>query len=160
MTSKGKSLAELGLTAQGGAEARVTGVAIDSRKVRTGTLFAALPGTQVHGARFVGGAIADGAAAILTDREGAALAAEALSGADVALIVAEDARATLAHAAALWFGPGPETLVAVTGTNGKTSVASFTRQIWEKLGHQAVNIGTTGSRAASARPVSTRRPMP
>jgi UDP-N-acetylmuramoyl-L-alanyl-D-glutamate--2,6-diaminopimelate ligase len=152
MTSKGKSLAELGLTAQGGAEARVTGVAIDSRKVRTGTLFAALPGTQVHGARFVGGAIADGAAAILTDREGAALAAEALSGADVAVIVAEDARATLAHAAALWFGPGPETLVAVTGTNGKTSVASFTRQIWEKLGHQAVNIGTTGIEGSFSAP--------
>jgi UDP-N-acetylmuramoyl-L-alanyl-D-glutamate--2,6-diaminopimelate ligase len=129
---------------QGGADIAVTGLAIDSRKVQPGTLFAALPGTQVHGARFIESALADGAAAILTDREGAALAADALKGADAALIVAEDARATLAHAAALWFGPGPETLVAVTGTNGKTSVASFTRQIWEHLGQPAVNIGTTG----------------
>jgi UDP-N-acetylmuramoyl-L-alanyl-D-glutamate--2,6-diaminopimelate ligase len=117
-----------------------------------GTLFAALPGTQVHGARFIAGAIADGAVAILTDREGAEIAAEALSGSNVALIVAEDARATLAHAAALWFGPGPETIVAVTGTNGKTSVASFTRQIWERLGHRAVNIGTTGVEGSYSAP--------
>jgi UDP-N-acetylmuramoyl-L-alanyl-D-glutamate--2,6-diaminopimelate ligase len=107
MTQNAKSLAELGLTALGGPMRAVTGLAIDSRKVGPGTLFAALPGTQVHGARFVAGAIADGAVAILTDREGAEIAAEALSGSNVALIVAEDARATLAHAAALWFGPGP-----------------------------------------------------
>jgi UDP-N-acetylmuramoyl-L-alanyl-D-glutamate--2,6-diaminopimelate ligase len=144
MTRNAKSLAELGLRAQGGADATVTGLAIDSRKVGQGTLFAALPGTQVHGARFVAGAIEDGAVAILTDREGAEIAAGMLAGTNVALIVAEDARTTLAHAAALWFGPGPETVVAVTGTNGKTSVASFTRQIWERLGHRAVNIGTTG----------------
>jgi UDP-N-acetylmuramoyl-L-alanyl-D-glutamate--2,6-diaminopimelate ligase len=73
-------------------------------------------------------------------------------GSNVALIVAEDARATLAHAAALWFGPGPETVVAVTGTNGKTSVASFTRQIWERLGHRAVNIGTTGVEGSYSAP--------
>jgi len=63
MTRTAKSLAELGLTAQGGAEARVTHIAIDSRKVGPGTLFAALPGTQVHGARFVETALAEGAVA-------------------------------------------------------------------------------------------------
>jgi UDP-N-acetylmuramoyl-L-alanyl-D-glutamate--2,6-diaminopimelate ligase len=152
MTQNAKSLAELGLTALGGADARVTGIAIDSRRVEPGTLFAALPGTQVHGARFIEGAIADGAVAILTDREGAEIAAEALADANVALIVAEDARATLAHAAALWYGPGPETIVAVTGTNGKTSVASFARQIWERLGHRAVNIGTTGVEGSYSAP--------
>jgi UDP-N-acetylmuramoyl-L-alanyl-D-glutamate--2,6-diaminopimelate ligase len=144
MTTTGKTLSQLGLPVQGGADVTVTGLAIDSRKVGRGTLFAALPGTRVHGAAFIAKALADGAAAILTDREGAALAADVLGESEAAVIVAEDARATLAHAAALWFGPGPETLVAVTGTNGKTSVASFTRQIWELLGHRAVNIGTTG----------------
>jgi UDP-N-acetylmuramoyl-L-alanyl-D-glutamate--2,6-diaminopimelate ligase len=160
MTQNAKSLAELGLTALAGADASVTGLAIDSRKVRPGTLFAALPGTQVHGARFVAGAIEDGAVAILTDRAGAEIAADALSGSNVALIVAEDARATLAHAAALWFGPGPETVVAVTGTNGKTSVASFTRQIWERLGHRAVNIGTTGVEGSYSAPGIHTTPDP
>jgi UDP-N-acetylmuramoyl-L-alanyl-D-glutamate--2,6-diaminopimelate ligase len=160
MTQNAKSLAELGLTALAGADASVTGLAIDSRKVRPGTLFAALPGTQVHGARFVAGAIEDGAVAILTDRAGAEIAADALSGSNVALIVAEDARATLAHAAALWFGPGPETVVAVTGTNGKTSVASFTRQIWERLGHRAVNIGTTGVEGSYCAPGIHTTPDP
>jgi UDP-N-acetylmuramoyl-L-alanyl-D-glutamate--2,6-diaminopimelate ligase len=152
MTQTTKSLAELGLTAVGGADATVTGLAIDSRKVDPGTLFAALPGTQVHGARFIAGAIADGAAAILTDREGADLATDALAASNIPLVIAQDARATLAHAAALWFGPGPETVVAVTGTNGKTSVASFTRQIWERLGHRAVNIGTTGVEGSYSAP--------
>ncbi|MDG4647697.1 UDP-N-acetylmuramoyl-L-alanyl-D-glutamate--2,6-diaminopimelate ligase [Roseibacterium sp. SDUM158017] len=152
MTTAGRTLSQLGLPVQGGADVPVTGLAIDSRKVGQGTLFAALPGTRVHGARFIAGALEDGAAAILTDREGAALAADALQGSGAALIVAEDARATLAHAAALWFGPGPETLVAVTGTNGKTSVASFTRQIWEHLGHRAVNIGTTGVEGSYSAP--------
>jgi UDP-N-acetylmuramoyl-L-alanyl-D-glutamate--2,6-diaminopimelate ligase len=144
MTRSPKTLSELGLTAAGGADATVTALEIDSRKVGPGTLFAALPGSQVHGARFVAQALGQGAAAILTDRAGAALASEALDGSHAALIVAEDVRATLAHAAALWFGPVPETVVAVTGTNGKTSVASFTRQIWEGLGKRAVNLGTTG----------------
>lgn len=152
MTTTGKTLSQLGLPVQGGADVTVTGLAIDSRKVGRGTLFAALPGTRVHGAAFIAKALADGAAAILTDREGAALAAGALGESGAALIVAEDARATLAHAAALWFGPGPETLVAVTGTNGKTSVASFTRQIWELLGHRAVNVGTTGVEGSFSAP--------
>lgn len=160
MTQKPKSLAELGLTAQGGAEVEVTGLAIDSRKVGHGTLFAALPGTQVHGARFIEGALSDGATAILTDREGAALAADALAQTNAALIIAEDAKTTLAHTAALWFGPGPETVVAVTGTNGKTSVASFTRQIWERLGHRAVNIGTTGVEGSYSAPGIHTTPDP
>ena len=122
--------------------------------------FAALPGTQVHGARFVETALAEGAVAILTDREGAAMASGALAGTQAALIVTEDARATLAHAAALWFGPGPETVVAVTGTNGKTSVASFTRQIWERLGHRAVNIGTTGVEGSYSAPGIHTTPDP
>jgi UDP-N-acetylmuramoyl-L-alanyl-D-glutamate--2,6-diaminopimelate ligase len=64
----------------------------------------------------------------------------------------------MACAAALWFGAQPETVVAVTGTNGKTSVATFTRQIWAALGHEAINIGTTGIEGAWSAPSSHTTP--
>ncbi|MDX1781390.1 MAG: UDP-N-acetylmuramoyl-L-alanyl-D-glutamate--2,6-diaminopimelate ligase [Thalassovita sp.] len=148
MAEQGKSLSELGLTAQGGRNPFIAGLAVDSREVRKGYLFAALPGTQVHGATFIETALEQGADAILTDAEGARIAAHSLAGQDAALIVAEDPRQTLAFTAALWFGAQPATMVAVTGTNGKTSVATFTRQIWSELGHEAVNLGTTGVEGA------------
>ena len=75
-----------------------------------------------------------GAAAVLTDAEGLARAEAALGPLTVPVILAEEPRRALAIAAARWFGGQPEVMVAVTGTNGKTSVASFTRQIWEALG--------------------------
>ncbi len=155
-----RSLAELGLTAQGGRQARVSAITSDSRAVREGTLFAALPGSHVHGARFIPDALEAGAGAILTDAAGARLAADALAGADAALVLAEDPRQTLAYAAALWFGAQPETMVAVTGTNGKTSVASFTRQIWEALGLDAVNLGTTGVEGAISAAMTHTTPDP
>ncbi|WP_417240479.1 UDP-N-acetylmuramoyl-L-alanyl-D-glutamate--2,6-diaminopimelate ligase [Celeribacter halophilus] len=143
-----KSLSELGLTAQSGGEARnrtrITGLSVDSRRVEPGHLFAALPGAHAHGAEFVPMALTMGASAILTDPEGARLAAEAVAEHDPALVVVEDPRQALAYAAALFFGAQPEVMVAVTGTNGKTSVATFTRQIWQLLGARAINIGTTG----------------
>jgi UDP-N-acetylmuramoyl-L-alanyl-D-glutamate--2,6-diaminopimelate ligase len=155
-----RSLAELGLTAQGGRQARVSAITSDSRAVREGTLFAALPGSHVHGARFIPDALEAGAGAILTDAAGARLAADALAGADAALVLAEDPRQTLAYAAALWFGAQPETMVAITGTNGKTSVASFTRQIWEALGLDAVNLGTTGVEGAISAAMTHTTPDP
>ena len=155
-----KSLAELGLTAQGRRQPQVTDITTDSRTVRAGALFAALPGTQVHGAQFIPAALDAGAAAILTDAMGARLAHEALSLSDAALIVAEDPRQTLAYTAALWFGAQPEVMVAVTGTNGKTSVATFTRQIWEGLGLAAVNLGTTGVEGAVRAPMTHTTPEP
>jgi UDP-N-acetylmuramoyl-L-alanyl-D-glutamate--2,6-diaminopimelate ligase len=121
-------------------------------------LFAALPGTATHGARFIPAALEQGAVAVLTDATGARMAAEALAETDVALVVAEDPRAALAWAAALWFGAQPETVVAVTGTNGKTSVATFTRQIWAALGREAINIGTTGIEGAWSAPSSHTTP--
>lgn len=139
-----KTLAELGLTARGGREVQITGVAVDSREVAEGFLFAALPGTQIHGAAFIEMALRKGAAAILTDAEGAELAATELGASDAALVIAEDPRQALAFTAALWFGGQPEHVVAVTGTNGKTSVATFTRQIWQALHERAINLGTTG----------------
>ena len=155
-----KSLAQLGLTAKSGRDAQITGLAVDSREVRAGTLFAALPGTRVHGASFIPTALAQGATAILTDAEGARLAADTLAASDAALVVVEDPRQALACAAALWFGAQPATMVAVTGTNGKTSVATFTRQIWEELDLPAVNLGTTGVEGAYEAPLRHTTPEP
>jgi UDP-N-acetylmuramoyl-L-alanyl-D-glutamate--2,6-diaminopimelate ligase len=155
-----RSLAELGLTAMAGRNAQVTGLAVDSRAVRKGMLFAALPGVKVHGAAYIETALAQGAAAILTDAQGARLAHEALAVSDAALVIAEDPRQTLAFAAALWFGAQPEVMVAVTGTNGKTSVATFTRQIWELMGLDAVNLGTTGVEGALSLPMTHTTPEP
>ncbi len=154
------TLAALGLTAQAGREAQITGLSVDSRLVKPGHLFAALPGTQVHGGEFIQYALRMGAAAILTDAEGARIARAELDGSGAALVVAEDPRQTLAYTAALWFGAQPATMVAVTGTNGKTSVATFTRQIWELLGHSAANLGTTGVEGAYTAPLHHTTPEP
>jgi len=156
--SGGKRLSELGLAARGGRDPLLSGITVDSRAVKDGVLFAALPGARMHGAEFIGPALRMGAAAILTDAEGARIAAEALAASEVALVVAEDARAALSGAAALWFGAQPAVMVAVTGTNGKTSVATFTRQIWALLGHEAINIGTTGVEGAWSAPSSHTTP--
>ncbi len=155
-----KSLAELGLTAQGGAEARITGLAVDSRQVEPGFLFAALPGTKVHGGEFIQYALRMQAGAILTDAEGARIAEAELAASPTTLIVVEDPRAALSGAAALWFAAQPGVMVAVTGTNGKTSVASFTRQIWEALGFAAINLGTTGVEGAWEAPLAHTTPEP
>ncbi|KPP92074.1 MAG: UDP-N-acetylmuramoyl-L-alanyl-D-glutamate--2,6-diaminopimelate ligase MurE [Rhodobacteraceae bacterium HLUCCA08] len=159
-TSSTTALSALGLTALGGREARVTGLAVDSRQVRAGTLFFALPGSRVHGATFIEAALQAGAGAILTDAEGANLARDALDAHDAALVIAEDPREALAHSAALWFGAHPETVVAVTGTNGKTSVSTFCRQIWTELDLDAVNLGTTGVEGAWTHPLRHTTPEP
>lgn len=155
-----RRLSDLGLTPQSGGDVVVSGLALDSRRVVTGTLFAALPGTRVHGGEFIQYALRMGAGAILTDRAGAEIAAVELAASNAALVVVEDAADALAHAAALFFGAQPETMVAVTGTNGKTSVASFTRQIWEALKVNAVNIGTTGVEGAFEAPGIHTTPEP
>jgi UDP-N-acetylmuramoyl-L-alanyl-D-glutamate--2,6-diaminopimelate ligase len=150
-----RELRELGLA--GAPEGlRVSGITVDSRRVRPGELFAAMPGSLHHGARFAPQAVAAGAAAVLTDRDGA----EALADLPVPVVAADDARAALAFAAALWAGPPPGCVVAVTGTNGKTSVASFTRQLWEALGHRAANLGTTGVEGAYDAPGMLTTPEP
>ena len=160
MAARATRLSDLGLTARAGRDPALSGVTADSRQVRPGMLFAALPGTATHGARFIPSVLEQGAAAVLTDAEGARMAAEILADTDVALVVAEDPRAALACAAALWFGAQPETVVAVTGTNGKTSVATFTRQIWAALGREAINIGTTGIEGAWTAPSGHTTPDP
>ena len=143
--SQGKTtLSQLGLRARDGRDPEISGLSLDSRQVKPGHLFAALPGSAVHGGEFIPYALRMDAAAVLTDRAGGELAAEALSGWDGALVIAEDPRAALAGAAALWFEAQPEHMVAITGTSGKTSVANFTRQIWQELGHKAISLGTMG----------------
>ena len=100
-----KTLSELGLTAQGGREATITGLSVDSRQTMDRHLFAALPGVRAHGAEYVQNALRMGAKAILTDPEGVRVAAQAIKDYDPALVVVEDPRQALGrHAAALWFG--------------------------------------------------------
>ncbi len=146
--------------ARAGANPEIRGLAVDSRDVEDGYLFAAMPGTRVHGGEFIQYALRMGAAAVLTDAEGARIAADALAASDAALIVTDRPRELLARTAALWFGRQPETMVAVTGTNGKTSVSTFVRQIWIELGISAVNLGTTGVEGAWTAPLAHTTPEP
>ncbi|WP_137130226.1 UDP-N-acetylmuramoyl-L-alanyl-D-glutamate--2,6-diaminopimelate ligase [Rhizobium sp. FY34] len=113
----------------------ITGLAADSRKISPGMLFVAIAGTKADGAAYVADAIARGAAAVVS--------AHPLEASVPVLTVAEPRR-FLALAAARFYKAQPETIVAVTGTAGKTSVASFTRQIWAHAGLAAAQIGTTG----------------
>ncbi len=115
----------------------VSGVAADSRKVKPGDLFVAVPGTRSDGLSFVPQALAAGAVAVLAER-----AAEVPPG--VAAIEVQDVRRALALIASAFFPRQPATVAAVTGTSGKTSVAAFTRQIWAALGHKAASVGTIG----------------
>lgn len=155
-----RPLSQLALTARGGHDPSITGLAVDSRDVKEGYLFAALPGTRVHGAEFIQYALRMGAAAILTDGAGAAIAEAELTASAAALVVVEDPRAALACTAALWFGAQPQVMTAVTGTNGKTSVSTFLRQIWTALGRDAINLGTTGVEGAWTTPLSHTTPEP
>lgn len=116
----------------------ITGVTADSRFVTPGALFAALPGSQVDGARFVPAAIDAGAAAILTGPKSDVGVPE------VPVLRAVDPRRALARVAARFYDRQPENIVAITGTSGKTSVADFTRQIFTALGRQSASIGTIG----------------
>ncbi len=116
----------------------ITGLTADSRAVQPGFLFAALPGVKTDGARFIAEAVQKGAAAILLG-EGAA---PELNGTPV--VEDADPRRRLALIAARFFGTQPRVEIAVTGTNGKTSVAAFTRQLWEGQGLRAASLGTVG----------------
>lgn len=137
-------LSLLGLRGDKGRDPQVTGLSVDSRQVRPGHVFVALTGSVTHGGEFIQYALRQGASAVLTDRRGAEIAAAELAVSDAALVVAEDPRAALSGAAALWFAAQPPVMVGVTGTSGKTSVATFTRQIWQTLGHRAISLGTMG----------------
>jgi UDP-N-acetylmuramoyl-L-alanyl-D-glutamate--2,6-diaminopimelate ligase len=115
----------------------VTGLAADSRAVRPGDLFFALAGSKTDGARFIDSAIASGAVAIAGDHP-------PHGDSRVPFVATPNPRRALALAAAKFYPRQPATIVAVTGTSGKTSVAAFARQIWQRLGHASASIGTIG----------------
>ncbi|TFU03329.1 UDP-N-acetylmuramoyl-L-alanyl-D-glutamate--2,6-diaminopimelate ligase [Polymorphobacter arshaanensis] len=123
------------------ADLRVSGFALDHRKVAPGTVFGAFIGTRFNGEDFIADAIANGAVAVVARPEAVVEGALHISDAEP--------RRVFARLAAKFFAPFPATTVAVTGTNGKTSTAELTRQLWRLAGHVAASIGTLGVTTAN-----------
>ncbi len=117
----------------------IAAITADSRTVRPGALFVALPGSTHDGRAFIGAAVAAGAVAVLAPTGTAPADA-----AGAILIADANPRRRLALMAATFYGAQPHTVAAVTGTNGKTSTAAFLRQIWQDLGGHAASLGTLG----------------
>ena len=132
----------------------IVGLTADSRAVKPGYLVAALPGTKLDGTAFIPQAIEQGAAALLVPLD-------ARVEARVPVIADRNPRRKLAQMAARFFGAQPKVIAAVTGTNGKTSVATFLRQIWAALGEEAASLGTLGITSAKGdRPLGHTTPDP
>ena len=128
----------------------VHGVTCDSRQVKPGMVFAALPGTVLDGRKYIDSAIKHGAVAIITT-EGVE--------ASVPVIASEEPRLAYANLAKTFFPRQPKTLVAMTGTNGKSSTVEFLRQIWVHAGKSAACFGTLGIEAPSGyRPLTHTTP--
>jgi UDP-N-acetylmuramoyl-L-alanyl-D-glutamate--2,6-diaminopimelate ligase len=125
-----------GLALASGSDLQVTGFAIDNRKVAPGTVFGAFQGAVVNGEDFIPAAVVAGAVAVVARPEAKVVGA--------VHIADPNPRRTFARLAAGFFTPVPETLVAVTGTNGKTSTVEMVRQIWRMAGHRSASIGTLG----------------
>lgn len=115
----------------------IFGLNSDSRRIEPGDIFFALPGSAGHGNAHIGEAISRGALAVISDTA-------PVGDPGVPIIIVSDVRAAYARAASRIFEPQPEIAVAVTGTNGKTSVTSFVRQIWSYAGIPGASIGTLG----------------
>ena len=155
-----KSLAELGLTAQGGREARVTGLSVDSRAVKDGHLFVALPGTRVHGGEFIQYALRMGAGAVLTDREGARIAEAELAEADVGTGAGRGS----ASGAGLCRG----FVVRASARDGRCGDRHQRQDLCcdlhaadlDALGLAAINLGTTGVEGAYTAPLAHTTPEP
>jgi UDP-N-acetylmuramoyl-L-alanyl-D-glutamate--2,6-diaminopimelate ligase len=139
-----------------GADIVVTGVTLDSRTVVPGDLYAALPGFNVHGARFVAEAVAAGAVAVLTDAEGLALATEQRT--PVPVVAVPDPRGVLGDVAAQVYGVPSEhlTMLGVTGTNGKTTTAYLIESALRAHGQRTGLIGTVETRIGDERVESVR----
>jgi UDP-N-acetylmuramoyl-L-alanyl-D-glutamate--2,6-diaminopimelate ligase len=128
----------------------IAGLTADSRQVQPGFLFAALRGVLRDGRAFAGEAVAQGAVAILTD-DPSALALDPDHSRRVRVICDANPQRRLALFAARFYRRQPRTIAAITGTNGKTSVAHFTRDIWTALGYPAASLGTLGLVSPSGR---------
>ena len=141
------------------ADLEITGLTCDSRDVRPGFLFAALPGRSADGRAFIAEALSRGAGAVLAPI-GTAMP-DAPPGVSVPLVTDDNPRRRFALLAARFYGRQPECVAAVTGTNGKTSVVTFLRQIWAALGLPAASIGTLGASGPRMRlPGSLTTPDP
>ena len=116
-------------------DSEVTGFAIDHREVARGSVFGAFRGAKFNGEDFIGDAVRRGAVAVVARPDATAT---------VPLLSNSEPRGLFAQLAAKFYAPFPETVVAVTGTNGKTSTVEMTRQIWRMLGHRSASIGTLG----------------
>ncbi len=141
-----KALAAVaGLPAPQG-DVAVSGLSFDSRRVKSGDLYLALPGARAHGASFASQAAANGAVAILTDAEGAELAADSA----LPVLVAADPRRAMALAAVAFFGHPADSLrtFAVTGTNGKTTSVYILSAALSAAGATVGSIGTNGFQLA------------
>ena len=144
------------LIAHAAVDVEIAGIASDSRDVRPGYLFAALPGTQASGVDYIADAVERGAVAVLAPEGTEQGLARGIS-----LVTDPNPRHRLALAAARFYGSQPAIVACVTGTNGKTSVADFTRQIWQVSGHKAASLGTLGIRAdGGQRPLRHTTPDP
>jgi UDP-N-acetylmuramoyl-L-alanyl-D-glutamate--2,6-diaminopimelate ligase len=117
-------------------DSTVTGFAIDHREVAPGSVFGAFKGAVFNGEDFIGQAVDRGAVAVVARPE-----AEVKR---VPHLADPEPRRRFAELAAKFYAPYPETVVAVTGTNGKTSTVEMTRQIWRMSGHRSASIGTLG----------------
>jgi UDP-N-acetylmuramoyl-L-alanyl-D-glutamate--2,6-diaminopimelate ligase len=136
----GALAARAGLAIAEGGDAQVTGFAIDHRKVAPGTVFGAFQGLNFNGEEFIPAAIAAGAVAVVAQPQ----ARDAIVQRGAVHIADDQPRRAFARLAAGFFTPVPECIVAVTGTNGKTSTVEMTRQLWRMAGHRAASIGTLG----------------
>lgn len=120
------------------ADIEIAGLTADSRAVKPGFLFAAFPGSDLDGAAFIPDALSRGAAAVLSPPR------DDLPSLDVPMILDREPRRCFARMAARFHGAQPATIAAVTGTNGKSSVVDFLRQIWLAMGEHAASLGTLG----------------
>ncbi len=120
---------------------KITGFAIDNRKVAKGTIFGAFQGASVNGEDYIEDAIAKGAVAIVARSEAKVEGAFHIK--------SDNPRREFAHIAMRFFGPFPNVIAAVTGTNGKTSVAELSRQLWSICGYKSASIGTLGVTTSS-----------
>ncbi|MEE2934137.1 MAG: UDP-N-acetylmuramoyl-L-alanyl-D-glutamate--2,6-diaminopimelate ligase [Pseudomonadota bacterium] len=125
---------------QGWTDVEISGLSADSRNIRPGNLFAAIPGAAIDGRRFIDEAIAKGASAILAPPNTHLDASHK----KIPLVIEANPRRALAKISARFFNTQPKTTVAITGTNGKTSVAHITQQLWNNLGKKAASLGTLG----------------
>ncbi len=121
------------------ADVEITALTLDSRQVVPGSLFAALPGSQADGRTFIPHALSKGAVAVLSVK-----GADLPAGSGASLLTCDDPSHWLAILASVFHAPQPRVIACVTGTSGKTSVAHFTRTLWQALGHEAASLGTLG----------------